>query len=102
MVEWATKLYIGRNLEKNKEKAIASINKRMATFGIYLIAFASQPDNLFDIMDANELLFPHYKRADIRIIGLAEGKEEAIDLVHGMIMEVYKATGDFKVRDYFT
>ncbi|WP_197659924.1 hypothetical protein [Mobilitalea sibirica] len=89
-------------MEKKKEKAITSINNRKATYGVYCIAFASHPDNLFDIMDANELLFPHYKKSDIHIVGLAKGKEEAIDLVHDMLMEVYHNTGEFDVRSYFT
>ncbi|HKL79764.1 MAG TPA: hypothetical protein VJ888_04930 [Mobilitalea sp.] len=102
MIQWTTKLYIGEKMKKKKDKAIASINNREATFGIYCIAFSSQPSNLFDIMDANELLFPHYKKADIRIVGLAKGKEEAILLVQDMVMEVYRETGEFAVRAYFT
>ncbi|MBH1939690.1 hypothetical protein I5677_02130 [Mobilitalea sibirica] len=102
MIRWTNRLYIGEKMEKKKEKAITSINNRKATYGVYCIAFASHPDNLFDIMDANELLFPHYKKSDIHIVGLAKGKEEAIDLVHDMLMEVYHNTGEFDVRSYFT
>jgi hypothetical protein len=102
MISWMSHLYVGKKIKKRKEKVIASINNQEATFNVYCIAFASHPDNLFDIMDANELLFPHYKRSEIQIIGLAQGKEEAVDLVQGMLMEVYKETGDFNVRAYFT
>lgn len=102
MVQWATRLYIGEKMKKKKDQAIASINNREATFDVYCIAFASQPANLFDIMDANELLFPHYKRAEVRIVGLARGKAEAIRLVQDMLMEVYQNTGEFNVRTYFT
>ena len=55
----------------------------------------------FDIMEANELLFPYYRK-DIRIVGLAKGRDEAISLVEDMIMEVYNETGAFNVREYFT
>jgi hypothetical protein len=102
MVQWTSKLYISENMKKKKEKAVAAINNREATFDVYCIAFASQPSNLFDIMDANELLFPHYKKANICIVGLARGKDEAIHLVSDMLMEVYHKTGDFDVRTYFT
>jgi hypothetical protein len=102
MVLWNSRLYVGDKMKKKKDKVVASINKREATFGIYCITFASHPSNLFDIMDANELLFPHYKKMEIRIVGLAKGKEEAIELVKGMLLEVYKETGDFDVRSYFT
>jgi len=102
MISWTSSLHVGEKMKKKKENAIASINNNEATFGVYCIAFASHPSNLFDIMEANELLFPHYKRADIHIVGLARGKEEAYHLVKDMIMEVYNNTGNFNVRAYFT
>lgn len=102
MISWTSRLYVGEKMKKKKEKAVASINNREATFGVYCIAFASHPSNLFDIMDANELLFPHYKKSEMKIAGLAKGKEEALNLVHEMIMEVYNKTGNFDVRTYFT
>lgn len=102
MILWTSRLYIGDKIKKKKDKVIASINKREATYDVYCIAFASHPSNLFDIMDANELLFPHYKKSEVRIVGLAKGKEEAINLVQSMLMEVYHKTGEFNVRTYFT
>ena len=102
MVSWVANLYLGDKLKKKKDKVVTSINNREATYGVYCIAFASHPGNLFDIMDANELLFPHYKKSDVKIVGLAKGKEEAVTLVQDMLMEVYHKTGSFDVRTYFT
>jgi len=102
MILWASRLYVGDKMEKKKEKVIASINNKEATFGVYCIAFASHPSNLFDIMEVNQLLFPHYQKSEIQIIGLAKGKEEAIIMVKDMLMEVYNKTGEFNVRTYFT
>lgn len=102
MIQWVSRLYIGNQLKRKKDKAIASINNRSLTSDIYCIAFASQPSNLFDIINANELLFPHYQNTDIRIVGLAKGRDEATSLVQDMLMEVYQKTGAFVVREYFT
>lgn len=102
MISWTSKLYIGKGIKKKKDRVIASINNREATCGVYCITFASHPDNLFDILNANELLFPHYTNTQTRIAGLAWGKEEAIGLVQDMLMEVYRETGKFDVRTYFT
>jgi hypothetical protein len=102
MILWSSRLCVGEKLEKKKEKVMASINNREAAFGVYCVAFASNPQNLFDILEANELLYPHYKKANIQIVGLAKGWEEAIDLVQKMILEVYHNTGEFDVRNYFT
>ncbi|NLK74085.1 MAG: hypothetical protein GX288_02200 [Clostridiales bacterium] len=102
MIRWVNQLYISDNLMKKKDKVIAAISCRKATFNIYCITFASQPRNLFDIIDANELLFPHYRNVDICIVGLAKGKENAIQLVQKMLEEIYYNTGEFDVRSYFT
>lgn len=102
MISWASNIYFGKRIRKKKDKIIESINNNQVTFEVYCIVFASHPDNLFDIMDANELLFPHYKDRQFYIVGLARGKQEAYELVQGMLMEVYKKTGKFDVRTYFT
>lgn len=102
MIQWASRLYVGDKLKKRKDKTIASINNRRLTYDVYCIAFASQPNNLFDIMNVNELLFPYYQNTDIKIVGLAKGIEEATELVQDMLMEVYHKTGEFDVRKYFT
>lgn len=102
MILWNARLWVGEKMKKKKDKVVASINNREATFGVYCILFASHPSNLFDIIEANELLFPHYQKAELTIVGLASGKQEAVDLVHDMLMEVYHNTGEFNVRTYFT
>lgn len=102
MILWTSRLYVGEKMKKKKEKVMASINNREATFGVYCIAFASNPSNLFDIYEANELLFPHYQKTEVRIVGLAKGKQEATLLVQGMLTEIYNKTGNFDVRNYFT
>ncbi|MDF2542207.1 MAG: hypothetical protein K0S47_1925 [Herbinix sp.] len=101
MVRWAENVVYSDNI-KRKKKTIAAINKRKATFNIYCITYASSQCNLFDIIDANELLFPHYRSIDVCIVGLAKGKAEAILLVKDMLMDVYTNTGGFDVRTYFT
>lgn len=101
MIQWISRIYVSDNLKKKKDKTIDSINNRRLTSDIYCIAFASSPSNLFDIINANELLFPHYQKANIKIVGLAKGEEEATKLTQDLLMEVYNKTGAFDVRNYY-
>ncbi|QHQ62517.1 hypothetical protein Ana3638_18435 [Anaerocolumna sedimenticola] len=71
------------------------------TFEVYCITFASNSYNLFDIINANELIFPYYSKRDVYILGLAGSKGQAKYLVKDMLMEIYDKTGDFRVREYF-
>lgn len=102
MITWATHLYVGEKMKKSKDQVITSMNQRKAVFGVYCITYASNPGNLFDIIEANQLLFPHYARTGVTIVGLAKGKQEALELLEKMLLEVYNQTGEFDVRAYFT
>ncbi len=101
MVTWSDNLYFGEGIKKKHRQAIFAIKHGRMAKDVFVIAFASNPNNLFDIIAADELLFPHYKNSKVHILGLAKGREEAKIIVKNMIVEVYKETGDFKVRDYF-
>jgi hypothetical protein len=102
MIVWNEKLYFGESIKKKHRRTISAITRGKRTKGVYCIAFASNQYNLFDILPANELLFPHYKNSEVHILGLAGGKEEATLVVQDMIVEVYRATKDLKVREFFT
>lgn len=102
MIVWNDKLYFGETIKKRHRRTIAAINRGKLTRGVYCIAFASNESNLFDILPANELLFSHYKNSEVHILGLARGRKEATLVVQDMIVDVYRATKDFKVREFFT
>ncbi len=101
MIKWYDNLYMDHVIEKKRNKIKKKIHEGKATINTYCITFASNERNLFDILDANELRFSYYKKKEIYILGLAFGKENAIAVMVSMIEEIYKNTGEFKVREYF-
>ncbi len=101
MIIWNEKLYFGESIKKKHRRTIFKINHGKFTANVYCIAFASNEQNLFDILPANELLFPHYKNCEVHILGLARGREEAALVVKDMIMDIYRETGGFCVREFF-
>ena len=71
------------------------------TVSIYVIAFASNRQNLLDIIPAWELMQKSYPgKKQMQIIGLAKGYAEALELVCSIIEEVYQNTGDVDVKSY--
>lgn len=101
MVTWSENLYFGKGIKKKHRIAMFAIKHGKMAKDVFVIAFASNEENLFDIIAADELLFPHYKNCKIHILGLAKGREEAKNIVKDMIVDIYKETGEFKVREYF-
>ena len=67
---------------------------------MYVIAFASNPDNLLDIIPAWQLMQKGYPKKDLKIIGLAKGYDDAIALVQQIVEETYANTGDVDVWSY--
>ena len=102
MVKWCSKLYMDEKIKKEPKKWKKRVEKEKLSYSLYCIAFSSNEKNLFDIMDCNELLFKYYKKREIFIVGLASSKENAVELVRIMIEDIYRETGEFKVREYFT
>lgn len=101
MVKWAKKLYFDEHMKTKSSKTIKAIGKGKLRYDVYGIVLAMNKDNLFDIINVNELKFPYYKNKEICILGLARGREEAKFLVRDMVEEVYQKTGDVKVREFF-
>jgi hypothetical protein len=102
MVRWSENLYLSDGIDpKKKRKLQKAIENGKLTFEVYCITMASNPNNLFDIINVNELLFQYYSRKDMFILGLATSKEEANLLVKDMIEEIYNKTGAFQVREYY-
>lgn len=101
MLKWYDNLYVDKLIKNKKEDIVERINEGKVSPRIYCIILASNGNNLFDILNANELLFDYYKKREIFILGLAIGRNSAIELAVDMLEEVYKNTGDFKVREYY-
>lgn len=101
MIKWYEDLYLDNNVTKNVRKYMKKIEKARPVYNVFCIALASNENNVFDIINANELLFPYYKRQNICIIGLALGRDSAFEMVREIIEEMYENTGGFCAREYF-
>ena len=66
-----------------------------------MIALASNPKNLLDVIPEWELMQKHYPKKGKYIVGLAGSYDEALEIVTEIVTEVYKDTGQFQVSRYF-
>lgn len=99
-MKWYDKLYLGEGITPKEKQIIKRIKKNQLTPDVYVIAFASNPQNLLDVIPSWELMQKGYPKEQIRVIGLASGKKEALELVRQIIDEVYQATGKTNVTEY--
>ncbi len=102
MIEWYPDLYMDSVVAKEPEmyKDMTEDGK-VHMLPVYCISIASNRNNLLDIISSNELRYSYYKRNTMYVIGLAASYKEALVLVTDIIMNVYRDTGGFNVRDYY-
>ncbi|MDO5381872.1 MAG: hypothetical protein Q4F06_04005 [Eubacteriales bacterium] len=103
-MKWYKKLYIGEKAKKEKYKVFGHIKQSRFCSDTFLITLSENPDNLLDIYSANVLKQPHFKnkryRDNVYVVGLAKGRDEALELVRQIVDDVYKGTGAFDIRRY--
>lgn len=99
MLKWQKDYYVGEGI-KDPEKTKAKIDAGKVTLGIYLVTLSDNPGNLLEIIPAAMLLQKSYYAICPEIIGMAKGKDGAIDLASDIVREIYEATGAFEVKEY--
>lgn len=100
MPNWIRNFYVGSQI-REPQKIKKKIDQGKPVVGIYLITLSDNPGNLLDIIPAALLLQKSYARLCPPIIGMEKGKEAAIEAAAAMVTEVYEATGDFRVKEYW-
>lgn len=99
-MKWYKDLYIGESIAHKKNRIKWKIIHNAGQLDIYVIALASNRENLLDLIPAWELMQKHYPKEHVFIVGLAGSYEEAAELAAKIVCEAYAATGSFKVREY--
>lgn len=98
---WYEHLYLGAIAAKKQYKILRKINKRWLSKA-YAIILPANPENVLEVCAFNELLQKHYAKHPVFIVGLAYGKDEAMELLQDIIMDFYRKYGSVKVADYIT
>lgn len=100
-MEWDKNLYVGSSISHKKNRIKWKIIHNAGQLDIYVIALASNPKNLLDVVPAWELMQKHYPKKGKYIVGLAGSYDEALEIVTEIVTEVYRDTGQFQVSRYF-
>lgn len=96
------KLFWGAQAGSHKSMLRSALRLGKPPGGLYLLALPSEDSRyLLDILPAEELYGRKRVRRDRVVVGLAEGKEEAIELSRVIVDRVYKKTGSLNLRGYF-
>lgn len=98
--EMARRLLCGEGI-KDAAKARRRIDAGRVAFGVYLVTLSENPGNLLEIVPSYMLIQKSYYARCPEIVGMAKGKDEAIDLAVDIVKNIYGETGAFQVKEYF-
>lgn len=95
---WHQNLYVSEKASHESIRQYGKMRKKFK-FPAYMITLPANPDNLLEIMSAQEIEKNGGYR-DIVVLGIAYGKRDAIELVRDMIWDTYYNTGGFDIQRY--
>ncbi len=88
----------GRNKESRKNHRKAAGGK--TGVGIYLLTLSGNKNNLMEILPASMLMQKSFFELCPDILGMAKGKENAIEMAAELLEDMYRRTGSFAVEEY--
>lgn len=93
-------LYLGERIAPKANRIIEKLNKNEIVPGVYVLALASNPENMLDLIPAWEITQKGYPKEKLMVIGLASDKKEAIQLSQFLIQEAMEFSGNPDVRTF--
>jgi hypothetical protein len=97
-MKWHEHLYVSEKASRESLKRFGRMKNKF-DFPAYMITLPSNPENLLDILSCQEINATPYYR-DILVIGIANGKKDALELVRDIIWDTYSHTGGFEIQRY--
>lgn len=108
MIFWYDELYMDEAVRKNEKKCkrvVESRNKWQVLpwkKSYFVIVLASNEENLFEIMNTNQMFFRYYEYKNLYILGVAKKYESAVEIFQNIMTEGYGADQSFDPRTVFT
>ncbi len=100
MLKWREDYYVGEGI-KDAAKARRRIDAGRVAFGVYLVTLSENPGNLLEFVPSYMLIQKSYYARCPQIVGMAKGKDEAIDLAVDIVKNIYGETGAFTIKRIF-
>lgn len=101
-MRWYKDLYVGLNAMENKETIIANIKEGKPQFNKFVLALPLNNHDILDIYPSYVLLQKAYRESSLMIVGIADGMEEAYDMVQLAIMDCYSETKGFNLKEFMS
>lgn len=101
MIHWHSRIYLGEGLNEKYENICSDIESGKTYPDVYIISLSSNPAEQLDIYSSYMFVSDLKLYPDRVVVGLANSKEEARELVAVMAYEALSFEGKVDFRSYF-
>lgn len=101
MIQISNHLIIPEEQEEKRKKMTAQLSKRRGiSRTLFCVTLPTSGDGILEIIPVYALRL-EAKEHDITVLGVCEGRKNALALVEKMLGDVYRETGAFDVKTYY-
>ena len=93
-------LYVGETLISKEHEIVKKVHNKQLVPNLYLLTFSNNADNMLDMIPEWEALQKNYPSDGLKIVGIANGKKEAIQLLQVIISESIAENGNPDIREF--
>lgn len=93
-------LYISEKLIPKKKEILDKLGKNQLQFEKYLIILTEKGTNQLEIFNSVLLMQKSISKEELFIVGIANGYNEALELVEKIAGQVYDETKGLDIRNY--
>ena len=99
-MKFLQELYLGEKIAPKVDKIVKKIETEKIVPNLYLIAMTDHPDHMLDLIPEWEVFQKGYPKDQLRIVGIAENKKEAMKVMQIIVEESLVLTGSADIRTY--
>ena len=99
-MKYYSTLYMSEKLIPKKEEIISKLENNTLQFEIYLIVLAKGKQNHLEIFNSVLLIQKTMPKEEVFVVGIANGYQEALELVEKITREVYDVTRGTDIKNY--
>lgn len=94
-------LYLGNGIDNNDIKNIQKqLRKKPMNSHFFLICISSNKCDHLDIFEALQMGQTYYRKNPPRVVGIANNKTEALQLIEDIVKECLENTGSLNLKEY--
>ena len=99
---WHQNLYVGRLIAPRRDKVIDDIDHGRYPAFVHLLTIPESRNSQLEIISASELSHDYIREHCLLIVGLAQGRTEALSLLEQLMQDVYRDRKDGDIRAWLS